>query len=285
MLILGSGGLGNQLFSLAMSLDVSRKTEKSVWLLTNNKELKKNFRRAKKRSKRTIRVRILYSPKLYDSAHMGIGKLSKVLSGSPKFDRVCRRLIFTFSESWDFEFDLNKRPLFLRGHFQSADLIHNLSREDARFVESMFNGNDLNINRSNVKKLIGWHSRRGDYLEIPGYGVLSIDFFLGILNSLPQGADHLIISSDDKQFLDSISCPSVASKLYPDRVSPWETIDELSQADIFIMSNSTLSFWIGWLVSRRGGKVFAPTPWFRSQNTPPNYLYLESFHKVKSIFV
>jgi len=70
------------------------------------------------------------------------------------------------------------------------------------------------------------------------------------------------------------------SQLY----SPLETMKQLASSEVFIMSNSTFSFWIGWAVLRSGGSVYAPTPWFKSTYTPPNFLKLSGFTFVDAKF-
>jgi hypothetical protein len=52
-----------------------------------------------------------------------------------------------------------------------------------------------------------------------------------------------------------------------------ETLAVLSNGKKLIMSNSTLSWWASQFVLDRGGKVLAPSPWFKKSDlVSPQYL-------------
>jgi hypothetical protein len=50
----------------------------------------------------------------------------------------------------------------------------------------------------------------------------------------------------------------------PNESSAWETLAILSHADNLVMTNSTLSFWAGFIASKEGKKVWAPKIWSKN---------------------
>ena len=141
--------------------------------------------------------------------------------------------------------------------------------------------NTINQLISECKKksdvIIGIHIRRGDYINIPEYGILSLEYFARNLNDVGKEDDEVIVASDDLGVLHDFLSLRDVEILSPKDYSPLETMRRLTASKVFIMSNSTFSFWVGWLVSLKGGIVIRPNPWFKQSNVSENFLSLNKF--------
>jgi hypothetical protein len=177
-------------------------------------------------------------------------------------------------------------PWFLLGYFQNSSIIESLSADNREILYSVINSTDSPEDKAKIgeRYQIGIHIRRGDYLSIPEYGVLSKEYFLGILSKLMHHDAQIVVASDEEQCLEPFGVYPNTTLLFPTTTKPLNTMEFLSQSDLFIMSNSTFSFWIAWAVTIHGGVVYAPQPWFNNVKTPENYLYLQGFNRQLSIF-
>jgi hypothetical protein len=59
----------------------------------------------------------------------------------------------------------------------------------------------------------------------------------------------------------------------------------MSFAKSLVTSNSTFSWWAGFLATTRGGEVVAPSPWTRTPVYGNNYLNFDRFTYKPSLFV
>lgn len=114
------------------------------------------------------------------------------------------------------------------------------------------------------------HIRKGDYLTTDtSYGVLSVDYYLRNLGT----EDFLVVVTDD---LDG--APEIVGRVRPDFVftprnsTAWETLKIMQHSNRLIMANSTLSWWGGFLASRRGSDVISPNPFYSDLDESTNGL-------------
>jgi len=290
MIILASGGIGNQLFISAAALHISETTRKRVLIISENKLFVREFRKLSPLTSRSTSISVI---------HLGVigAALNKILDKLANFKYTHSIFLFWFSsrmltlqKPWEFPFYLlkpgAKLPWILRGYFQDTDFIESLSESNCEFLSEIIYQENYQKFQSPSKsnRTVGLHIRRGDYTAITEYGTLSLAYFYENLSSLNVTDINLIVASDDPRALLEISRNFPAETLHPDYYNGFDTLRKLSDVDEFIMSNSTFSFWIGWTVLRRGGKVIAPYPWFKCANVPSGYLYLPGFKKSHSIF-
>ena len=114
------------------------------------------------------------------------------------------------------------------------------------------------------------HIRKGDYLTTDtSYGVLSAEYYLRNLGT----EKFSVVVTDD---LDG--APEIVGRIRPDFVftprnsTAWETLKIMQHSNRLIMANSTLSWWGGFLASRRGSKVISPNPFYSDLDENTNGL-------------
>lgn len=290
LIILAPGGLGNQLFALAAALLISENNSKRILLISDIKELVDKFRQNEYMESSQHKVQILYSRKM----SLWLNKLSsRTLIMSRKFSNIDKFFVRKFPTvqiPWEFPYDLLKKPYsnfwVLRGYFQDKSLLDKLSTSSQQVLISLFDMEDIPdvIQGNDVPRIVGVHVRRGDYLSIPSYGALSISYFHKLISHYREDTNLVMVASDDPSILDQFIVMGSEILLDARTYNPLDTMKLLGKSDIFFMSNSTFSFWIGWLVNLRGGTVIKPNPWFKANEVPENYLLLDNFIEAPSEF-
>ena len=290
MIILAPGGLGNQLFSVAAALHLAEFKKINIKVFSDNKELVKQFMKIRKIENHPKNVKMIFSR----SRNLWINKLSSrihILSVKiPCILELVRRKLLTSEIPWEFPYYLldskTKPPLVLRGYFQDSGLLENLSVKDTVFLTKLL-GNEIPRNNGSVmqdNRSIGVHIRRGDFVLISDYGTLSTSYFQNIIAEVKSRGSKVFIASDDSDVLENFEGLENHEIISPHSYTPLQTMKKLSDTKHFIMSNSTFSFWIAWIVSLGGGTVYAPDPWFKKSQVPINYLYLDNFIRKPSVF-
>lgn len=128
------------------------------------------------------------------------------------------------------------------------------------------------------------HIRKGDYLTTDtSYGVLSADYYLRNLGT----EKFSVVVTDD---LDGAQ--EIVGRIRPDFVftprnsTAWETLKIMQHSNRLIMANSTLSWWGGFLASRRGSEVISPNPFYSDLDDRTNeLLQARYFHPSNSEFI
>jgi len=290
LIVLAPGGLGNQLFALAAALHISEKRRITVHVLSDNKELVAKVLEVKKNLKNPTKVRVNYSRKFNLWTNKTSSRMLILSSKVPRVDSYMIRKFRTMSHSWEFPFDLldisAKKPWILRGFFQDIKLVQELSESNRVFLARLF---DIELAQEYPGKIlypksIGVHIRRGDYKDIPSYGILAIPYFQQLISQSSFNQLPTYVASDDSNLLAINRFTSRDTILDPKIKSPLTTMMILARVDIFLMSNSTFSFWIGWIVCLRGGRVYMPNPWFKHVEVPEDFLFMESFIRTNAQF-
>jgi Glycosyl transferase family 11 len=124
------------------------------------------------------------------------------------------------------------------------------------------------------------HVRKGDYLTTDtSYGVLTADYYLKNLGSEKIS----IVVTDD---LDG--APEIVRRIKPNYVftprnsTAWETLKIMQHSNRLLMANSTLSWWGGFLASRRGSQVISPNPFYSNLDEKTNSLLQAKYFKLAS---
>jgi hypothetical protein len=290
LIILAPGGLGNQLFSIAAALHLSERSSSTIWVLSDYLELVNKFNVINCDNGNAIKVKVVYSRKLNLWLNKNSSRILIIARRISRLENFFAPRFRTVQNPWEFPFDLlevtAKIPWVLRGFFQDIRLIQKLSEKNRNFLASLF---DVEIDQRNSAdrlspKIIGVHIRRGDYKLIPSYGTLSLSYFQKILSHVQNLDSSLFIASDEANILRHVEFSGNVNLLFPQEISPIETITLLAKSDLFLMSNSTFSFWIAWCVHLRGGIVYIPSPWFKEIGVPDGFLCLDNFIKVKAVF-
>ncbi len=115
-----------------------------------------------------------------------------------------------------------------------------------------------------------FHVRRGDYLlpENSGYGLLDIDWYL--TNSHPT-LPTVVVTDDKTTSQDLIAAMGECLVLGPDEANPVQALAIMVNSNHLVAANSTLSWWGGFMVAKRGYPVvypFTETEAHRDINSP-----------------
>lgn len=290
MIILAPGGIGNQLFSLAFALYLSERNKFKISVFSNSRELVMAFQEKSNASEKFQNVKMVFGR----SRNSCLSRMNgKVNNSCLMRNKSLENFVSRFVTVQDPEFipmelikDNAKTPFLVSGFFQNASFIESLSESIKSFLGDLItdSSNRIETKSTGDSRLVGVHIRRGDYIKIPEYGILSMDYFARNLNDVGKEGDKVIVASDDLEVLHDFVSLRDVEILTPNIYSPLETMRRLTASKVFIMSNSTFSFWIGWLVSLRGGIVIRPNPWFKQSNVSENYLFLNRFLNSPSEF-
>lgn len=112
------------------------------------------------------------------------------------------------------------------------------------------------------KPTVGLHVRRGDYLRVrnqisdPATGwALGRDYFSSAVEAIGSGYNYVIFSDDPDWAGEAFRHlnPCISRNRHP-------VVDlfGLSECEKIVISNSSFSWWAGWLGHRRGNMVYAP---------------------------
>jgi hypothetical protein len=217
-------------------------------------------------------------------------KLALLCNQSKVLQKVLGEKVVIIDSAWEFPFHLSndslKKIWVLLGFFQDKRLIENLSSVSREFMGKLL-GIEVQkplLHNAQSSEIIGVHIRRGDYLAIPDYGVLTERYFVRAIQSLSTAESKIVLACDDSETLRKLGSFKNQLLLYPESNSPLSTMALLAKSQFFIMSNSTFSFWVGWAVKQHGGSVYSPKPWFKRVKLPNDFLALDGFIMLESEF-
>lgn len=273
--ILAVGGLGNQLFIWNLAHHLVNKfscriivffpksgTDRDCELLALQKECDHKIIVVESDSLGRLFV-------LYDRIRGRSVTLGKILAWMLRITQTSLP-----SEFVDFD---KKKPLFVRGYFQSPDFVlANLPL----YLDEL-----LRVTRAFAEKSDFWtptilnaqvlHIRRGDFvINKDTVGLLSLEYF----REISDDSEDMVIFSDSK------SSDKVLSNSFPkaqilgeDVIDTWTGLSLMSFSRRLYLSNSTYSWWAGIISVFRGGMAIAPDPWTLTNIYGLNYLKTEGF--------
>lgn len=173
------------------------------------------------------------------------------------------------------------------GYFQNVEIVEKNKEALSNVLWYLLNQYEALVNPKlpmNYLKdgFVALHLRRGDYRNIPEYGILSMDFGLDLLYSYNKS---ILVTSDESSIKNEVS-KKIPNSIFLDRChfSDLETLFILANSDALVISNSTFAWWAGFLASSRGKTVVAPRPWFKVPVVPENYLRYSNFLLKDAVF-
>ena len=280
-----AGGLGNQLFIWAASIDPTQhKRSKRIILTYDSKH------GLKTRNIQDLKQFLLFSNsnvQLVKMESLGqifrfldfIGKIYPRLKS--KIEKILRINTFedpfsTFSpQSLDWKINRGYFQRFNENQIRTAiPLLNN-------YLQGVASNSDMFIRHKILtEKYQVIHIRRGDYLESK-FGLLDFEFYF---NSLAENIP-LVVCTDDISLI-----PEIESYFQPEVVfspansSAWESFVIISNASPIIGSNSTFSWWASVIGASRDAIVKNPEPWFRDLSCPPYNFCRLGIESLTSIF-
>lgn len=123
------------------------------------------------------------------------------------------------------------------------------------------------LSARNYGKYLAVHIRRGDYEKERNFGLIPRDYYMkAIAIQLEQYPyDNIVIFSDDiekaKKIIHSSDFPNI--NYFEDKnLSSAQVLAVMSNANGFVIANSSFSWWAAMLSASGFNRVFAPNPWF-----------------------
>ncbi len=276
------GGLGNQMFQLAIGRILAEKNQTS---LTFDQTF---FNNNKKREGHTPRN---YELKIFKGSYPFAGE-EEILNFHrlSKINRIKKKLGLnypkTFRES-SFEFSTRvlslKAPIYLRGFFQSykyfkgyEELIKNIFVFPQNRLEEK---NLVLLNHIRNNQTLGIHIRRGDYVQDKSiqkyHGNLTSEYYLKAISTVVSKIPGLtlILFSDDTQWVkkefQNLDYPKIFVD-YNTNENSWKDMYLMSCCKHQIIANSSFSWWAAWLNENPAKMIIAPKKWFEKSEKDMN---------------
>lgn len=272
------GGIGNQLFCLYAGRFAAENSKSKLELdlrQLGNAATARTFELGELEFPFAFNLKNL-QPKEFKNLYLKFLKRSRYLS---KLMKVYNSPVVGF----DRNLLITRKPLTLNGYFQTYEYVSRVSVNDGnkplfrlRRTGTAYRDLEKRILELNPVVI---HIRRGDYLEsknIKTIGVLSDDYFLGIINMYFPKRPIWVFSNDTN--LTSFSNIPNLEIISSGELTDFEELILMSKASNIIISNSTFSWWSGFLSN---GSVVAPAKWFRGLEDPEN-LCPDSWLRVES---
>jgi len=106
---------------------------------------------------------------------------------------------------------------------------------------------------------ISIHIRRGDYVNHPGFWVVTLEYIQEALNQFTDDEYTFLIFSDDIEWCKHVFPEGV---IFMEQNSQFEDLCLMSLCNHNIISNSTFSWWGAYLNKNPNKKIVAPSNWF-----------------------
>lgn len=283
-----SGGLGNQLFQLASGMQLNSKT-----LTVNISQIRGRFELyeflnylANKRGIQ-IDVETATPTRFFIAAHNYILKSTRwkksvwfkrlpiyfasfVMrlrspSGSSKF-------VTDYSRIGNSQGRVeNNAQIHLVGYFQTQEVAKEISKELEDYLDSILLETDKKKGKQDSIAIV--HVRRGDYSSEEKIGMLSLLYFKSAIidvASAHKNLDVKLFSNGDLDLGKLATSSKIQGISLVDSDLAVDLLNRMRDGRIFIISNSTLSWWAAYLCANPNKLVFYPDPWFRNLPRPVN---------------
>jgi hypothetical protein len=182
------------------------------------------------------------------------------------------------------------KPMAFSGYYQNFELVEKASGSYLASLEAF-----LAPISHNARSRIGisheapiLHVRIGDLLHVSNrhMGLLSTEFYGAALDSFGLNPSSAVVLTDDPLNAGSIAkALGIKTIIGPEKTTPWETLAIFSTSEFLVTSNSTLSWWGGYLGTNQGNQVAMPSTWFKDQSVQPeSSLHIPNATLIESSF-
>ena len=256
------GRLGNQLFQLALALNISTRFQVDV-LLDDYLTARKKFQS------------FLFQ-EYYVFDYFKYCSRFQVLNNRIRHNYFVRKIhrsdsLFIESEHSNLELEypsfLSKLYESYTGFFQSprlfpekSNLIKAFSLKDEFICNTLENLLCLAQKTQNLAISI----RRGDFLQSSHLGVCSEQYYIKAIDYifLNRDIDCIFVFSDDINYCRSLLSFLKGKKIvYVEGFTPAKSLYLMSKCNHFVIANSTFSWWGAWLSEFQDKIVISPSPW------------------------
>jgi len=276
-LLLMQGGLGNQLFQWAFSLNQKTIGNRDLKYSTLLLDLK-----LPQITKREYCLKDLIPAEKFESKFKSSLKLWQSKTGN-KF-QIMRDITNIDS------LDRNTAIIYI-GFFQKLSTVNNVKKQIIKsFNESsQFKG----CLTEDQDKFIAMHVRKGDYLGHSKtrefHGLTSNKFYIDSALQLREQTEVERIrifsdsQKDNKELVNDLRSKNF--KVENQESSEFLDFKGICQASAVVMSNSSFSWWGSYIADHlRKAPIIYPTPWFKEESTHPDNLFPKHWiPKVRSV--
>jgi hypothetical protein len=282
-----SGRLGNQLFQLAYAHKLAQQFDRKILLITDSIHFPStpgfDLVSAEYNCDHVLKPRqinaIGHLVRFLDK--LNASKLAPYAKTLTPYFGIHRQL-----DSHRAVAEIRGVPWLFTGFYINAEIVERneflLYDEITNLLENICRDSEVLGKIKNLGEFQMMHVRRGDYLNnIADFGILSPSYYLSQRNELP-----LVLALENIEDLDNLQQelkPTLI--LTKENSSAWETLSAMSQASDIVMSNSTFSWWGGFLATNNGGIARLPSPYFKRNSNVDKFFKYRLFSEVESDFV
>jgi Glycosyl transferase family 11 len=251
------GRLGNQLFQLALALNIVQKFQVEI-LLDDYLPTRKGFERF------LFKELSVFNYFQYCS---NLSSFANRLQHNSTFRKIYKlNNLFIEAENGSDNLDLTHLYKSYTGFFQSPRFFAEKDVIVKAFsLKSEFICEPLSrlLHLARETKCLAVSLRRGDFLENSHLGVCSNEYYLNAINFVRERKEinYIFVFSDDiaycRELLASLDCQVI----YVEGFTPAKSLYLMSQCQYFVIANSTFSWWGAWLSKRKDKLIIAPHPW------------------------
>lgn len=194
-----------------------------------------------------------------------------------KYVNACeeRKIFVKYLQQWYLDF--SKVPFMypspeeiagakmIYGFFQNVEMVDLVSHIILPVISSHLDSIVLPVGVEAIDSECIIHVRRGDLASEENsikYGVLDENYYR---NMQVGSRRNSIIVTDDAAYGEYIG-NAIGAKLVlgPDKLNEWQTFKLMARAKQLVCSNSTFSWWAGYIARNRGSQVVVPSPFYKS---------------------
>jgi hypothetical protein len=266
------GGLGNQLFQYNFSKHLENKLGIPVKMLRSRTPIRSD-RQFELDEFLEFRNEDTHFPPFYLPTRSG--PLASFISN--RLERIKFRNINYQNRPFSapvLDIAKSRRPLAIAGYYQTTWLVEDgIERFEAdlvSFLEPISSGIREKLDIPFDSTIV--HVRIGDLLHHVNrkVGVLAPGFYSSVFEKLDVEPSSAIIVTDDLRGAQSLAKEVGARRVIsPKEANPWQSLAIFSTSRKLVCSNSTLSWWGGFLSQRQGSIVAMPEQWFKAEELGP----------------
>jgi Glycosyl transferase family 11 len=269
------GRLGNQLFQLALALNISHSFKVRV-LLEDQVAESKGFERFLFKELAVFDY-FQYCSKLRSFAIR--------VENHPALRNFYKsKEIFIEGENGSLGLDLTRLYKSYAGFFQSPSFFPDRETVLKAFsLKSEFICEQLLrlLHLAEEAECLAVSIRRGDFLRLSHLGACSDEYYLNAIALIRErrAVDRIFVFSDDIAYCRELLSPLNCQVIYVEGFTPAKSLYLMSRCNHFVIANSTFSWWGAWLSDCKDKLVICPSPWndgdaVSSDFIPPNWIEL-----------
>ena len=266
-----SGRLGNQLFELAHAVELSKRFHKKFRLVWDVYSYPSGL------SEDLSKLNLDYLQRS-NSTGLLLKILDKIKKYSPAFEYAICKTIGIYREGHKRN---SRMTRIVSGHFQDYLLAEQSYQEMAELLVRAKVQYQHHVDKLQLPKNYQViHYRCGDYLGHPGnFGVLSGDYYK---TNIDENFPVIVLTDSYHRATQVFETLGNVKVISPEECNAWAALIVMSEAQLIISSNSTLSWWGAFFAIKKGRRAVIPQPFHA--NASQNSLFHPDFSVSESIF-